>query len=214
MTERQAERQAGTPTAAWAELSQGNTAFATGSPRHPRQDDAHRALVAAGQAPHAAVLGCSDSRVSAELLFDQGLGDLFVVRNAGQILTPDALASLEFAVAVLGVPLVLVLAHESCGAVAAAVAAEEADAPALPAHIAELITPIRAAVRALPEESRRDQDAAGAQHLQDTVAALLRESELLSDAVAAGTLGVVGAAYRLHDGVVVPRLRIGVEPLP
>ncbi|MBI5161319.1 MAG: carbonic anhydrase [Micrococcales bacterium] len=205
------DRLATVPADAWAELAEGNARFRTGSPEHPRQDGTRRAGVASGQAPHAAVLGCSDSRASAELLFDQGLGDLFVVRNAGQVLSPDALGSIEYAVAVLGVPLVVVLAHDACGAVASAVAAEGADAPALPVHIAELIEPIRVAVRAVPAADRADAVAAGARHLQDTVGALLRDSEIVADGVAAGTLAVVGAVYHLADGAVEPRIAVGVS---
>lgn len=200
-----------TPDAAWRELAAGNARFAADAPERPRQGASRIAELADGQAPFAAVLGCSDSRVSAELLFDQGLGDLFVVRNAGQIASPDALASLEYGVAVLGVRLVVVLAHSSCGAVAAAVDAEGPDPAGLPVHIRDLIVPIRGSVRALPEADRADAARAGQRHLEDTVGALLRESEILSDAVAAGTLGLVGASYVLRDARVVPGVAVGVD---
>lgn len=199
------------PAGAWAELAEGNARFRAVAAEHPRQDGPRREAIAAGQAPHAAILGCSDSRASAELLFDQGLGDLFVVRNAGQVLSVDALGSIEYAVTVLEVPLVVVLAHDGCGAVAAAVAAERPEAPALPVHIAQMIDPIRSAVRALPSEARADAVAAGTRHLHDTLGALLRDSEIVADGVAAGTLAVVGAVYHLADGAVEPRIAVGVD---
>ena len=119
-------------TEAWRRLADGNERFVDDRPEHPRQDADRRAELASGQQPVAAILGCSDSRVAAEVLFDQGLGDLFVIRNAGQVASASAIASIEYAVAVLGVPLVVVLAHDRCGAVKAAIDAAGADAPLLP----------------------------------------------------------------------------------
>ena len=109
------------PAAALARLDAGNARFVSGALEHPRRDHAHRAALSSGQRPYAAVLGCSDSRVPHEILFDEGLGDLFAVRVAGNT-AADAivLGSIEFAVAVLGVRAVVVLGHEDCGAVKAA----------------------------------------------------------------------------------------------
>ena len=92
-----------TPLKAWQEMQRGNARFVAGEPRHPRQDVERRAELAMGQRPRAALFGCSDSRLSAEIIFDKGLGDLFVVRNAGQVISDSAIASLEYAVAVLDV---------------------------------------------------------------------------------------------------------------
>ena len=137
-----------TPAEAWAEMVRGNDRFVTGAPLHPRQDVDRREELADSQAPHAVLFGCSDSRLAAEIIFDKGLGDLFVVRNAGQVVSDSVIGSIEYGVAVLGVPLLVVLGHDSCGAVAAAIATAEPDAEPLPPHIAELIAPIAPALSA------------------------------------------------------------------
>lgn len=195
-----------TPADVWREMSRGNDRFVSGEPQHPRQDVERRAELAGGQAPHAALFGCSDSRLAAEIIFDKGLGDLFVVRNAGQVISDSVIGSLEYAVAVLGVPLIVVLGHDACGAVQAAIDQAGPDAPALPAHIRSLIAPIAPAVERVPSH---DASEVGREHLRDTVAELLEQSELISDAVAAGTLAVVGANYRLSEGRVVPDVIVG-----
>src|SRR5471032_2337138 len=97
------------PQDAWREMARGNERFVAGEPSHPRQDVERREAIVAKQDPHAALFGCSDSRLAAEIIFDKGLGDLFVVRNAGQIISDSVLGSLEYAVAVLHVPLIVVL---------------------------------------------------------------------------------------------------------
>src|SRR5690606_34645206 len=110
-----------TPTAAWEQMLNGNKRFVAGAPRHPNQDVGRRADLASYQDPLATLFGCSDSRLAAEIIFDLGLGDLFVVRNAGQVIGESIVASLEYAVGIIGVPLIVVLAHDSCGAVRAAI---------------------------------------------------------------------------------------------
>jgi carbonic anhydrase len=207
-----------TPLKAWQEMQRGNARFVAGEPRHPRQDVDRRAEVALGQRPRAALFGCSDSRLSAEIIFDKGLGDLFVVRNAGQVISDSVVGSLEYAVAVLDVPLIVVLGHDECGAVGAAINSVDADAPPLPPHIWRQIAPIVPAVRrvqraatvegALPDEI--DADLVGREHLRDTVAELLHSSELISDAVAEGRLAIVGANYRLAEGTAVPDMLLGI----
>jgi carbonic anhydrase len=200
-----------TPADAWAEMERGNERFVAGEPRHPRQDVERREELAAGQAPHAILFGCSDSRLAAEIIFDKGLGDLFVVRNAGQVVSSSVIGSIEYGVEVLKAPLLVVLGHDSCGAVAAAIAQAEPDAAPLPPHISQLIAPIAPAVAATPVvDGHRDPAAVGRAHLRDTVAELLAESELISDAVAAGRLAVVGANYRLLEGRVVPDVLLGL----
>ncbi|MGO4690905.1 carbonic anhydrase [Glaciibacter sp. 2TAF33] len=197
-----------TPAKAWNEMRRGNERFVAGEPRHPRQDVERRAELAGAQAPHAALFGCSDSRLAAEIIFDKGLGDLFVIRNAGQIISSSVLGSLEYAVAVLKVPLIVVLGHDACGAVRAAIDSQSADAPLLPAHIDHLIQKIVPAVRrvsgvtdASPLDTQTiDASLVGREHLRDTIAEMLKRSELISDAVAAGTLAIVGANYRLLEG--------------
>ena len=199
------------PAEAWAQLQAGNARFIAGAPQHPRQDAERRAETAGSQAPVATIFGCSDSRLAAEIIFDLGLGDAFVIRNAGQVVSDSVIGSIEYGVAVLGVPLLVVLGHDSCGAVAAAIASAEPGAEPLPPHIAELIAPIAPAVRAAPlVDGHRDPGEVGRLHLRDTVAEILARSELVSDAVAAGTLAIVGANYRLLEGRAVPDVLLGL----
>ncbi|WP_091707282.1 carbonic anhydrase [Microbacterium sp. cf046] len=198
-------------------MQRGNARFVAGEPRHPRQDVERRAELALGQRPRAALFGCSDSRLSAEIIFDKGLGDLFVVRNAGQVISDSVVGSLEYAVAVLEVPLIIVLGHDACGAVDAAIRSVADDAPALPPHIWRQIAPIVPAVRRVQRETtvagdlpdEIDADLVGREHLRDTVADLLHSSELISEAVADGRLAIVGANYRLAEGTAVPDIILG-----
>jgi carbonic anhydrase len=206
------------PRTAWQEMQRGNVRFVAGEPSHPRQDVEERHRLAAGQKPRAALFGCADSRLAAEIIFDQGLGDLFVVRNAGQVISDSVIGSLEYAVAVLGVPLIVVLGHDECGAVRAAIDSTQMDADPLPPHIWRLIAPIVPAVRRVMRQSIAngnptdpiDAEDVGREHLRDTVAELLHSSELISDAVAEGRLAIVGANYRLAEGTAVPDVIIGV----
>ncbi|MGV8895410.1 MAG: carbonic anhydrase [Rhodoglobus sp.] len=204
-----------TPAKVWAEMLRGNERFVRGEPRHPRQDVERREALVEQQAPHAALFGCSDSRLAAEIIFDKGIGDLFVVRNAGQVISSSVIGSLEYAVSVLDVPLILVLGHDSCGAVRAAIDSQGADAPVLPPHITNLISKIIPAVRRVGgsadplDVDTIDAQDVGREHLRDTIAELLESSELISDAVAAGTLAVVGANYRLLEGQAVPDVIVG-----
>ncbi|MFE7844434.1 carbonic anhydrase [Microbacterium sp. NPDC057407] len=198
-------------------MERGNARFVAGEPRHPRQDAERRNDLAAGQRPRAALFGCSDSRLAAEIIFDKGLGDLFVVRNAGQVISDSVVGSLEYAVAVLEVPLILVLGHDACGAVNAAIESTRADAPSLPANIWRQIAPIVPAVRRVVRQGTIDgvppvtidAEQVGREHLRDTVGELLRSSELISEAVAEGRLAIVGANYRLAEGTAVPGIIVG-----
>jgi carbonic anhydrase len=207
-----------TPDEAWQELLAGNGRFIAGTPEHPRQDEDSRHRLASGQSPRAAIFGCSDSRVPAETIFDLGLGDAFVVRNAGQVLSNSVVGSLEYAVAVLRVPLIVVLSHESCGAVRAAIDSQAENPEPLPPHIAELIAPIVPSVRRVAgaregdpvDPSRADATAVGAEHLRSTVGALLESSELIAAAVADGSLAIASANYRLAEGRVEPGALVGI----
>lgn len=194
-------------------MARGNERFVAGTPRHPRQDVDRREELIGWQAPHAALFGCSDSRLAAEIIFDKGLGDLFVIRNAGQVISESVIGSLEYAVAILDVPLIVVLGHDECGAVRAAIDAEEPDAVPLPPHIHSLVEQIIPAVRRVraADETAAQPDATevGRLHLRGTIAELLEGSELISEAVAARTLAIVGANYRLAEGRVVPDTVIG-----
>lgn len=205
------------PATVWDEMLRGNARFVAGEPRHPRQDVERRHELAAAQTPRAVLFGCSDSRLAAEIIFDKGLGDLFVVRNAGQVVSDSAIASIEYAVAVLDVPLIIVLAHDQCGAVRAAIEATAEDAPELPTHIwrliARIVPAVRRVLRADPDAtpSTVDAEKVGAEHLRNTVDDLLASSRLISDAVAAGRLGIVGANYRLGEGTAVPQVTVGLD---
>jgi carbonic anhydrase len=194
-------------------MERGNERFVRGEPAHPRQDVERRAELLEAQAPHAALFGCSDSRLSAEIIFDKGIGDLFVVRNAGQIISDSVLGSLEYAVGVLKVPLIVVLGHDACGAVAAAIDAVGPDPTPLPPHIASLVAQIVPAVNRVVDRSPGEIDAleVGKEHLRDTIAELIQSSELISEAVANGSLGIVGANYRLLEGTAIADIKLGIE---
>ncbi|KJL20802.1 carbonic anhydrase [Microbacterium azadirachtae] len=209
-----------TPDEAWRLMSEGNQRFVAGTPAHPNQDVGKRHELVDGQAPMATLFGCSDSRLAAEIIFDKGLGDLFVVRNAGQVIGESIVASLEYAVAVLGVPLIVVLAHDSCGAVRAAIDGTAIDAAPLPPHIWKLVAPIVPAARKVLAEQGGstvadiDPELVGQEHLRNTVRDLLQSSELISQAVTEGRLGIVGANYRLNEGTAVPVVTAGLTVAP
>lgn len=201
------------PDEVWQELMRGNARFVGGAPAHPRQDVERRHQLAAAQRPRAALFGCSDSRLAAEIIFDLGLGDLFVVRNAGQVISDSVVGSLEYAVAVLDVSLIVVLGHDECGAVAAAIDSIAPDAAPLPAQIWRHIAPIVPAVRRVRSGGGRvDPDRVGREHLRDTVAELLRSSELIAQAVAEGRTALVAATYRLDEGAAEPDFVVGDVP--
>lgn len=194
-------------------MVEGNNRFIAGTPRHPRQDVDRRGELIGTQAPHATLFGCSDSRLAAEIIFDKGLGDLFVIRNAGQVISESVIGSLEYSVAVLGVPLIVVLGHDECGAVRAAIDSQAPNAPAISPHIQHLIEPITVAVRdvaaTLPAGSEPDPTLVGQRHLRATIAEMVAGSELISDAIAAGTLAIVGANYKLLEGRAVRDVIVG-----
>jgi carbonic anhydrase len=188
-----------TPDDALQELLAGNERFVTGARIHPHQDAERRAAVANAQRPFAVVFGCSDSRLAAEIIFDRGLGDLFVVRTAGHIIGAEVLASIEYGVVVLGAPLLVVLGHDSCGAIQATHDAMTGKTPSGPG--------LRAIVdRVLPSivHARRhgvtDLDSISTTHVRLTVAQLAGDEPRLSDAVSAKECAVVGLTYRLEDG--------------
>jgi carbonic anhydrase len=187
------------PAVALDALLSGNHRFVSGAPEHPNQDAARRAELAPGQNPFAVVLGCSDSRLAAEIIFDRGLGDLFVVRTAGHVIGSEVLGSVEYATSVLGARLVVVLGHDSCGAVAAARAAvdEGFAAGGFVRDVVERVTPSVLAARAAGLTS--DSDVVD-EHVRHTVSLLLDRSRLLSQQVEDGEVGVVGLSYRLAEG--------------
>lgn len=186
----------------WETLQTGNANFMAGTPAHPRQNAEQRKSIAQEQRPFAAIFGCSDSRLAAEMIFDVGLGDLFVVRNAGQVLAETILGSLEFAVEVLDVPLILILGHDQCGAIRATMESVDGKLELNGKFIHNLVSRIMPSVirgRAAGEHSIEQFTA---RHVSDTIQELVERSEIIANAVAAGKLAVVGANYRLEQGEV------------
>ncbi|WP_461156586.1 carbonic anhydrase [Saccharopolyspora tripterygii] len=192
-------RSPSTPAEAFATLMEGNQRFIDSSRLHPHQDADHRSSLANGQTPFAVLFGCSDSRLAAEIIFDRGLGDLFVVRTAGQATGSEVLGSIEYGVSVLGTPLVVVLGHDSCGAVVAARQAvlEGSNPPGYLRDIVERVTPSVLAANAAGEN---DVDDIVDVHIQRTTELLLERSSVLADEVAAGRCAIAGLSYRLADG--------------
>ncbi|MGX1676340.1 carbonic anhydrase [Streptomyces sp. NPDC055400] len=194
-----AEIQNPTPRDAFELLLAGNQRFVSGTPEHPNQDATRRTEIAPSQQPFAVLFGCADSRLAAEIIFDRGLGDLFVVRTAGHVAGTEVLGSIEFGVSILNAPLVVVLGHDSCGAVAAARSAlEDGQTPGgFVRDVVERVTPSVLAARAAGRETA---DEILAEHIENTVDLLLERSRVLAERVADGRLGVVGLSYRLSDG--------------
>ncbi|HEY0216888.1 MAG TPA: carbonic anhydrase [Cellulomonas sp.] len=198
-----------TPAEAWTALRTGNDRFVRGEMSHPSQGIERRDEVAAAQFPFAVVFGCSDSRVAAEIIFDQGLGDVFVVRTAGHVLDTTVIGSIEYGVEVLGASLVVVLGHDSCGAVAAATAAlttGELPRGFVRAVVDRVIPSIVSLVHG-PGSDGRPRDLAnvdpaelGHEHVRHTVDMLRSYSVTLAEAVDAGRCAVVGVEYTLADG--------------
>ncbi len=176
-------------------LLAGNLRYAVLSQEYPRQSSYHRAQVLEGQTPFAVILGCSDSRVPSELIFDQGLGDLFIVRTAGHVVDDIALASIEFAVYSLNVPLVMVLGHSQCGAVTAAV-----DKKRMPGAIPHLSVRVQPAIDAVSSAEGDRVTNATQMHSRLTAAYITAASPVITQAVEAGTLRIVPAFYDLETG--------------
>jgi carbonic anhydrase len=189
------------PAEALDRLKQGNARYLAGE-FNERDYFADRIALAEGQAPIVAVLACADSRVPPEIVFDKGPGEVFVVRDAGNVVSNYGLASLEFSVAVLNVPLIVVLGHSNCGAVAAAMQSVR-ERSKLPGHLPELVEAIQPAV-----------DAAHAKHPGDLLAATIEEnvrlgmselkkrSDVIGDAIKSGKVGIQGGVYELATGKV------------
>jgi carbonic anhydrase len=188
------------PDEALERLEEGNERYVDGVAR--RHDFKHeREALVGGQNPYPAILSCADSRIAPEYAFDSGRGDLFVCRIAGNFASDETIASLEYAVAVLGVPLILVLGHDACGAVDSTIKSLK-DGTTLPGHIPALVTAIAPAVKAVSEQSGNTLDNAIRQNVIDNVAKLKAEGPILSAAVEQNKLKVVGGIYRLKNGKV------------
>jgi carbonic anhydrase len=186
-----------TPDAALTRLLEGNQRYTRNKERHPDQSSARRKELAEGQHPFAVILGCADSRVPPELLFDQGLGDLFVIRVAGNIVDDAILGSIEYAVQHLGTKLIVVLGHEKCGAVSAAV--EGGDAAG---HLKALVAAIQPSVSATAKDSGDRIHNCVIENAR-RVARQLRQSEpVIKPAAERNELKIVAADYALDTGKV------------
>src|SRR5215213_3491989 len=188
-----------TPDDAWRTLLEGNARFVDGRRHPPDHDPERRAELAEQQRPFALVFGCGDSRVAAEIVFDQGLGHLFVVRTAGHVVDTGVLGSVEFGVGNLSIPLVVVLGHDSCGAVGATIdAVASGELPT--GFIRDIVERVTPSVLAAQRQGLTSADEIEAEHVRQTVRLLVDRSAVLAGAVREGRCAVVGLVYRLVEG--------------
>jgi len=186
------------PDASLELLVKGNKRYVDGVARRHDFKTEREALVG-GQNPYAGILSCADSRIAPEYTFDSARGDLFVCRVAGNFANDDTIASMEYAVAILGVPLIMVLGHDACGAIDATIKSLK-DNTTLPGHLPSLVTSLTPAVKAVSGKPGDQLDNAIRQNVIDNVAKLKSASPILNSAVEKGKLKVVGGIYRLKDG--------------
>jgi len=186
------------PAEAISKLKEGNGRYTSGNQQHPRQSSEERTQLEKSQHPFAIIVSCSDSRVPPEIVFDQGLGDLFVVRVAGNVIDDHSLGSIEYAVDHLATRLVVVLGHQRCGAVEAAKETIAAKGKA-PAHIQSLVTAIEPAVEATVNG---DLETTVKANVKNVVQALRSSTPVLKGKVDSNELSVVGAYYSLDTGSV------------
>lgn len=188
-----------TPEQAWNILREGNIRFYEGTSNHPNQDAARRTSLLDEQHPFAVIFGCSDSRLAAEIIFDVGLGDMFVVRTAGQVIDNAVLGSLDFSIAELAIPLIVVLGHDSCGAVTSTVDAFKTGQ--MPhGFMRDLVERISPSVLAAQQQGVYDVNGTVAEHTKQTSGRLIEASRVIYEAVKAGRTAVVGVTYHLSDG--------------
>jgi carbonic anhydrase len=196
------------PITAWKALKEGNERFVAGKPQHPSQSIEYRASLAEQQKPTAVVFGCADSRVAAEIIFDQGLGDMFVVRTAGHVIDSAVLGSLEYAVTILNVPLIVVLGHDSCGAVKATLAA--LDGGQVPGgYVRDVVERVTPSILLGRRDGLTRVDEFETRHVIETGTQIMARSTAISERVNGGTLGIVGLTYHLADGKVHLREHVG-----
>ena len=193
--------QESTANATWSRMLQGNRRFAEGKPDHPWQDKETRQTLLDGQNPDAAVLACSDSRVPPEIIFDEGLGDLFTVRTAGQLIDSAVIASLEYAVKKLHVSLICVLGHEHCGAIEAATQ-ELDDLMRTITSEAIILRQAGMSVWQAREAELKEHEDIERVHVAHTIETLVEQSPVIQQALADDKLMIVGARYQLDSGKV------------
>ena len=190
-----------TPQQAWEQLQAGNQRFIDGTVDHPHQDAGWRASLENSQSPHAVIFGCSDSRLAAEIIFDVGLGDVFVIRTAGQVIDDAVLGSLQFAIEEIDVPLIIVLGHDNCGAVTAAV--EAVQTAVMPkSFMRSLVERIMPSVMAARSKGVTDVNGTVKEHTDQTVHRVVDTSYAVAKAVKEGRTAVMGVTYSLSDGSV------------
>jgi len=188
-----------TPALAWRRLREGNERFVNGETSHPNQDASRRSSLVENQHPFAVIFGCSDSRLAAEIIFDVGLGDVFVVRTAGQVIDDAVLGSLEYSIGVLGVPLIVILGHDSCGAVTATKSAvETGEMPT--GFIRDLVERITPSVLTSLRNGQPEVNDMVVEHVRQTSQRLVDSSRVISDAIEEGRTAVIGLSYRLAEG--------------
>ncbi|MFJ7748634.1 carbonic anhydrase [Arthrobacter sp. NPDC097144] len=188
-----------TPAQAWQTLHEGNARFVAGTSSHPNQDANRRSSLVHEQNPFAVIFGCSDSRLAAEIIFDLGLGDAFVIRTAGQVIDDAVLGSLEYSIAKLGVPLIVVLGHDSCGAVTEA--KRTVDTGEMPGgHLRNLVERITPSVLAAQRNGLTEVNDMVVEHTKQTAERLVESSSIIAAAVEEGRTAVVGVSYRLAEG--------------
>ncbi|WP_026794215.1 MULTISPECIES: carbonic anhydrase [Planktothrix] len=180
-----------TPEEALKQLLEGNQRFIENKRKSPNQTMTRVQEVAKGQAPFAAILSCADSRVPAEIIFDRGFGDLFVVRNAGNIATPEEIGSLEFGTLVLGAKVLMVIGHQSCGAVKATIAGN-----AVPGQIASILDAIKPAIK--PNQTLEESTIANVK----LGISSLQASPVISQLIKDGKLKIAGGYYNLETGMI------------
>ena len=187
------------PAAALARLMEGNTRYAANTAMN-RNDAASRADRADAQYPIAAIVGCADSRVAPERFFDQGAGQLVVIRVAGNFVDPSGLASLEYGVKYLGIPMIVVLGHSNCGAVAAAIKVLK-DGATLPGHLPNLVADLKPGVQPVIDRKPKDLLAEAIRgNVRYNVAQLQKDQPIIAEAVTHGTVKIVGGVYDIASG--------------
>jgi carbonic anhydrase len=188
-----------TPALAWRRLREGNERFVNGESSHPNQDASRRSSLVENQHPFAVIFGCSDSRLAAEIIFDLGLGDAFVVRTAGQVIDDAVLGSLEYSISVLGVPLIAILGHDSCGAVSATKTA--VDTGQMPVgFIRDLVERITPSVLTSIRNGEHEVNDMVVEHVKQTSQRLVDSSRVISAAIEDGRAAVIGLSYSLAEG--------------
>ncbi|KUI36742.1 carbonic anhydrase [Mycobacterium sp. GA-2829] len=187
------------PVTAWKALKEGNERFVAGRPQHPSQSVDYRASLAEGQRPTAVVFGCGDSRVAAEIIFDQGLGDMFVVRTAGHVIDSAVLGSIEFAVTVLEVPLIVVLGHDSCGAVKATLTALD-DGVVPGGYVRDIVERVTPSILVGRRDGLSRVDEFEERHVNETAKQLRDRSSAIASRIDAGKVAIAGVTYHLADG--------------